>query len=135
MIMCVNRRVLSKKARISGTYRVMRGINYKRWSSEIGERISRSMRVDYPNRDTFFVSSAAYDAGISERTLRNYLRTDPRLDFVDRLPGGGIATCSASMQAWGQSRSERDGRKNVKTWQANFARDVRITEVGAGSAA
>jgi len=91
------------------------------------------MRADYPDRDTFFVSSAAYDAGISERTLRNYLRTDPTLDFVDRLPGGAIATCSESMQAWGRSRRERDGRRNIKTWQTNFARDVHITEVGAGS--
>src|SRR5262249_12271426 len=111
----------------------MRGINYRIWGGEVGECISESMRVDYPDRDTFFVSSAAYDAGISERTLRNYLRTDPTLDFIDRLPGGGIATCSRSMQAWGQSRSERDGRKNVRTWETNFVRDVQVTEVGAGS--
>jgi hypothetical protein len=112
----------------------MRGINYRLWSGDVGKCISESMRVDYPHRDTFFVSSAAYDAGISEKTLRNYLRTDPTLNFVDRLPGGAIATCSESMQAWGQSRRERDGRKNVKTWQTNFTREVQVTEVGASSA-
>src|SRR5262249_42948829 len=114
---------------------VMRGINYKRWCGEVGERITQSMRVDYPDRDTFFVSSAAYDAGISERTLRNYLRSDPSLNFVDRLPGGGIATCSKSMQSWGQSRSERDKRKNVRSWEVNFVRDVHVTKVSGGSAA
>src|SRR5215470_15883104 len=111
----------------------MRGIKYRRWSGDIGARISESMRADYPDRDTFFVSSAAYDAGISERTLSNYLGTDPTLNFVDQLPGGGIATCSKSMQTWRLLRSERDGRKNVKTWQANFVREVQVTEVGAGS--
>jgi len=75
-------------------------INYRLWGGEVGKRISKSMQSDYPNRDTFFVSSAAYDAGVSEGTLRNYLRANLRsLNFVDRLPGGGIATCSRSMRA------------------------------------
>src|SRR5262245_8972583 len=111
----------------------MRGINYRLWDGGVGKRISQSMRTDYPDRDTFFVSSAAYDAGISERTLSNYLGTDRTLNFVDRLLGGGIATCSKSMQTWRRLRSERDGRKNGKTWQANFVRDVQVTEVGPGS--
>ena len=108
-------------------------ITYKRWGGDVGLRITETMRTAYPDRDTFFVSSAAYDAGISERTLRDYLRTDSTVDFVDRLPGGGIATCSQSMSAWGVSRRKNDGRKNVKTWENNFVRDVQVTEVNSGS--
>jgi hypothetical protein len=118
----------------------MRGINYKLWNGDVGQRITETLRNDYPDRDTFFVSSAAYDAGISERTLRNYLRVDSTLEFIDRLPGGSIATCSQSMRAWGESRTERDGRKKLTTWESNFARDVRVTDdvqvtdVSSGSA-
>ena len=109
-------------------------INYRLWGGEVGKRISKSMQSDYPNRDTFFVSSAAYDAGVSEGTLRNYLRANLRsLNFVDRLPGGGIATCSRSMRAWSAVREENDGRKKMGTWRANFVRDVHLTEVGGGS--
>src|SRR5262245_49678168 len=109
-------------------------ITYKRWGGDVGLRITETMRTAYPDRDTFFVSSAAYDAGISERTLRDYLRTDPTVDFVDRLPGGGIATCSQSMRAWGQWHAEHDARKNLATWKNNFVRDVQVTEVNSGSA-
>src|SRR5262245_54358567 len=126
MIMSPNGRCFEQKSRDFSALRVMRGINYRLWDGGVGERISKSMRADYPDRDTFFVSSAACDAGISERTLGSYLRTDPTLNFVDRLPGGGIATCSKSMQTWRRFRLERDGRKNVKTWQTNFVRDVEV---------
>ena len=109
-------------------------VNYRLWGGEAGKRISESMQTDYPNRDTFFVSSAAYDGGVSERTLRNYLAANPlSLNFVDRLPYGGIATCSRSMRAWSAVRVENDGRKKVGTWRANFVRDVNLTEVGGGS--
>src|SRR3990172_7998623 len=105
-------------------------ITYRRRDGEIGERISKSMRFNYPNRDTFFVGSAAYDGGVSERTLRNYLGRDlPSLDFVDRLPCGGIATCSQSMRAWNAFRKVNDGRKKEGTWRTNFVRDMHVTEV------
>jgi len=77
---------------------------------------------------------AAYDGGVSERTLRNYLGRDlPSLDFVDRLPCGGIATCSQSMRAWNAFRKVNDGRKKEGTWRTNFVRDMHVTEVSGGS--
>lgn len=82
------------------------------------------MQRRFPGRDVFFVSSAAYDAEISEATLRNHLSGDSSLCFVNfmsvELKGGGIATCSSSMRAWGENRRLHDGRKTLETWKENF---------------
>src|SRR5262249_18611130 len=133
MLLFFNPSHLKQKSQDFRSLRIMGYITYKRWTGDVGQRITETMRTAYPDGDTFFVSSGAYDAGVSERTLRSYLRTDPTLHFVDRLPGGGIATCSQSMSAWGISHRKNDGRKDVNTWENNFVRDVQVTEVNSGS--
>ncbi len=91
-----------------------------------------AMRKRYPDCDTFFVSSAAYDAGISERTLRNYQSIDDTLDFIKCFPDdGGIATYTQSMQAWGQQR--RGARKSYLP-RYPFSVGFLLSDCSSGSA-
>lgn len=111
------------------------GMKYKVLPQDVIEGFDRSLRAEYPDRDVFFVGSAAALGRVSEATFRNYLRNDPTLGFIDKLPGGQVATCSQSLQAWRQYHETSDGRKNVKTWEANCIRMLPATDTSSGSAA
>lgn len=94
------------------------------------------MRGQYPGHDTFFVSSAACDAGLSKRTIQNYIYSgNSDFSFINlrepEVPDGGIATCQSSMQACGAKRRENDGRKNLETWKTNFRQHVTDTSPGS----
>jgi len=85
----------------------------------------------------------AAQAGKAKRTLQNCLRSDPTLGFIHRgddghlrcadLEPGEFGTKSNSMQAWAQTHRENDGRHSIETWQTNFIREVRVTDVSSGS--
>src|SRR5262245_40834361 len=107
---------------------------YRAWGWEQVERHDRYLSERLPDCDTFFASSIAIQAALNERTFRNYLGTDPTLQFVGRVESGEIGTHTNSIHTWRQSRSHNDARMNVTTWQTNFIRDVQVTEVGSGSA-
>jgi hypothetical protein len=105
--------------------------HYKRWPDDQIARHDAYLGERFPDCDTFFVSSMAAQAGLNERTFRNYLRTDPTLNFVRRLESGEKGTHSDSIHAWAEQRN--NSRRQLPTWQTNFVREVHVTEVGAGS--
>ena len=107
---------------------------YKRWPDNQIVRHDVYLKDRFPDCDTFFTSSMAAQAGLCERTLRNYLKTNPTLGFVRRLESGEMGTHSDSMRGRGQCRSRNDGKKRVTTWQDNFVRELHVTDVDAGSA-
>jgi hypothetical protein len=74
----------------------------KTWSQEEIESHERAMRLQWPDCDVFFASSAGYLAGISERTLHNDLAKGARLEFFRRDKTGNIGTHTNSMRAWGE---------------------------------
>jgi len=89
------------------------------------------MREHHLGCDTFFTSSAAFDAGISEKTLRNLQSVDATLVFIRCFPDGGIATCVQSMQEWSQQR--QDARKK-RSPQFPFTSGFSLTDCSSGSA-
>jgi len=91
------------------------------------------MKIRYPGFDVFFPDSAAAILNISRRTFQNMLSSDPNLGFVGFVEGGGIATCTASMQACKAKRPDRrHGAKPTHQFTGGWW-DVDSTGVGSGS--
>jgi len=94
------------------------------------------MRLQNPGYDTFFVSSAAYEARLSKRTLQNYIYSgNSDFSFIKltepEVPDAGIATCQSSIQASGAKRREA---RQISFPRYPFAHGFSLTDCSSGPA-
>jgi hypothetical protein len=86
-----------------------RGVNTmnRRMNEQEIRNYDDEMKAKYRGFDVFFVESAAAILDVSRRTFQNYGSTDGGLGFVLFLKDGGVATCTASLQAYKAQRVDR----------------------------